>query len=191
MEDRMPFHGPWCRRSFLKASLLAGLALFGGQAAWARELLEKGLPLGKLSLLNIHSDERLAVTYRDRSGEYDLRALDELNWLLRCHHTNEVHPIDVRTLEYLNLVDQRLGGNNEIHVISAYRSPAYNELLRQKGHQVAEKSLHLQGRAIDVRMPGIKLVHLRRVARDLQLGGVGYYPGNDFVHLDSGAIRMW
>ncbi|HEY7746542.1 MAG TPA: DUF882 domain-containing protein [Desulfuromonadales bacterium] len=187
----MPYHGQWCRRSFLKASLLAGFTLFSGQTVWARELLDKGLPLGKLSLLNIHSDERLVVTYRDRSGEYDLRALDELNWLLRCHHTNEVHPIDVRTLEYLNLVDQRFGGSNEIHVISAYRSPAYNELLRQKGRQVAEKSLHLQGRAIDIRIPRVKLAKLHSAARELQLGGVGYYPGNDFVHLDSGAFRMW
>ena len=187
----MSYHGQWCRRSFLKASLLAGLTLFGGQTAWARELLDEGLPLGKLSLLNLHSGERLAVTYRDRSGEYDLQALDELNWLLRCHHTNEVHPIDVRTLEYLSLVDQRLGGSNEIHIISAYRAPAYNELLRQKGRQVAKNSLHLQGRAIDIRVPGVKLANLRRAALDLELGGVGYYPRTDFVHIDSGAFRMW
>jgi uncharacterized protein YcbK (DUF882 family) len=187
----MRYHGPWCRRTFLKASLLAGLALCGGQVAWARELPEDGLPLGKLSLLNIHSGERLTVTYRDRSGEYDLRALDELNWLLRCHHTNEVHAIDVRTLEYLNLVDQRLGGSNEVHIISAYRSPAYNELLRRKGRQVAKNSLHLQGRAIDIRVPGVKLANLRRAALDLELGGVGYYPRTDFVHIDSGTFRMW
>jgi uncharacterized protein YcbK (DUF882 family) len=187
----MSYHGQWCRRSFLKASLLAGFALFGGQAAWARELLDGGLPLGRLSMLNLHSGERLAVTYRDRTGEYDLQALDELNRLLRCHHTDEVHPIDVQTLEYLNLVDYRLGGKNEIHVISAYRSPTYNELLIQKGRKVAKNSLHLQGKAIDIRMPGVKLANLRHVARDLQLGGVGYYPGNDFVHLDSGAFRMW
>jgi uncharacterized protein YcbK (DUF882 family) len=187
----MSYHGPWCRRSFLKASLFAGLALFGGQTAWARELLDAGLPLGKLSLLNIHSGERLEVTYRDRSGEYDLPALDRLNGLLRCHHTGEVHPIDVQTIEYLNLVDHRLGGSNEIHIISAYRSPAYNELLRQKGRQVARNSLHLQGRAIDIRVPGVKLANLRRAALDLELGGVGYYPRTDFVHIDSGAFRMW
>jgi uncharacterized protein YcbK (DUF882 family) len=187
----MSYHGPWCRRTFLKASLFAGLTLFGGQTAWARDLLDAGLPLGKLSLLNLHSGERLAVTYRDRSGEYDLQALDRINWLLRCHHTGEVHPIDVQTLEYLNLVDHRLGGSNEIHIISAYRSPAYNDLLRRKGRKVAEKSLHLQGRAIDIRIPRVKLANLHRAARDLRLGGVGYYPRNDFVHLDSGDFRSW
>ena len=71
----MPYHGQWCRRTFLKASLLTGLALFSGQTAWARELLDSGLPLGRLSLLNLHSGERLTATYRDRSGEYDLQAL--------------------------------------------------------------------------------------------------------------------
>ncbi len=187
----MSYHGPWCRRTFLKASLLAGLTLFGGQTAWARELLDAGLPLGKLSLLNLHSGERLAVTYRDRSGEYDLQALDRINWLLRCHHTGEVHPIDVQTLEYLNLVDHRLGGGNEFHVISAYRSPTYNDYLRRQGRQVAEKSLHLQGRALDIRIPGVKLAKLHHAARDLKLGGVGYYPRSDFVHLDSGNFRMW
>jgi uncharacterized protein YcbK (DUF882 family) len=187
----MSNHGAWCRRSFLKASLFAGLALCGGQTAWARELLDEGLPLGKLSLLNLHSGERLTVTYRDRSGEYDLPALDSLNWLLRCHHTGEVHPIDVQTLEYLNLVDHRLGGNNEFHVISAYRSPTYNDYLRRQGRQVAEKSLHLQGRAIDIRIPQVKLARLHHAARDLRLGGLGYYPRSDFVHLDSGNFRMW
>lgn len=191
MEAKMPFHRHWCRRSFLKASLLATLTLIGGQAAWARELLEDGLPPGKLSLLNTHSGERLEVTYRDRTGEYDLQALDELNWLLRCHYSNEVHPMDVRTIEYLNLVDQRLGGNHEIHIISAYRSPAYNELLRRQGRHVAKNSLHLQGRAIDIRIPKVKLASLRRVALDLELGGVGYYPRTDFVHIDSGAFRVW
>lgn len=187
----MPYHGRWCRRTFLKASLLTGLALFSGHTAWARELLDSGLPLGKLSLLNLHSGERLTVTYRDRSGEYDLQALDDLNWLLRCHHTNEAHPFDVQTLEYLNLVDHRLGGNNEIHIISGYRSPKYNEYLRRQGRKVAERSLHLQGRAIDIRIPKVKLANLQRAARELRLGGVGYYPGNDFVHLDSGDFRMW
>lgn len=171
--------------------MLATFALFSGQTAWARELLENGLPLGKLTLFNIHTGERVETVFRDRTGEYDLQALDELNWLLRCHYTDEIHPIDLRTIEHLNLVDQRLGGGHEIHVISGYRSPAYNELLRRQGRNVAKRSLHLDGRAIDIRIPKVKLAKLRHAALELELGGVGYYPRTDFVHLDSGAFRTW
>lgn len=187
----MSFNPHWGRRTFLKASLLTVLAVSGGQFAWARELLEDGLPPGKISLLNTHTSERLEVTYRDRTGEYDLAALNEISWLLRCHHTDEVGEIDVRTIEFLSLVDQRLGGNREFHIISGYRSPAYNELLRQQGRGVAKRSLHLEGKAIDIRVPGVKLSALRRAALSLEYGGVGYYPHTGFVHLDSGNFRTW
>jgi uncharacterized protein YcbK (DUF882 family) len=89
------------------------------------------------------------------------------------------------------MVDQKLGGNRDFHVISGYRSPAYNERLRQEGRGVAKRSLHLEGKAIDVRVPGVKLNSLRRAALSLQYGGVGYYPRTEFVHLDSGQFRTW
>jgi len=185
------FNPRWARRTFLKASLLTVLAVSGGQLAWAREMLEDGLPPGKISLYNTHTSERLEVTFRDRTGEYDLAALDEINWLLRCHYSDEVHEIDVRTIEFLSLVDRKLGGNSDFHVISGYRSPAYNEMLRREGGGVAKHSLHLEGKAIDVRVPGVKLGNLRRAALSLQYGGVGYYPRSEFVHLDSGQYRTW
>jgi uncharacterized protein YcbK (DUF882 family) len=185
------FNPRWGRRTFLKASLLTVLAVGGGQYAWARELLEDGLPPGKISLYNTHTSESLEVVFRDRTGEYDLAALDEINWLLRCHHTNEVCEIDVRTIEFLSLVDRKIGGNRDFHVISGYRSPLYNERLRQQGRGVAKRSLHLEGRAIDVRVPGVQLTTLRRAALSLECGGVGYYPSSDFVHLDSGQFRTW
>jgi len=185
------FDPRWSRRTFLKASLLTVLALSGGQFAWAREMLDNGLPPGRIALLNTHTSEQLEVTYRDRSGEYDLDALEEINWLLRCHHNDEVREIDIRTIEYLNLLDRKLGGENEIHVISAYRSPAYNDMLRRNGSGVAKNSLHLEGRAIDIRIPGVKLSALRRAALNLEYGGVGYYPRSQFVHLDSGQFRTW
>lgn len=187
----MIFNPHWGRRTFLKASLLTVLAVSGGQLAWARELLEGGLPTGKISLYNTHTSESLEVTYRDRTGEYDLAALERINWLLRCHYSDEVREIDVRTIEFLSLVDQKLGGNRDFHVISGYRSPAYNEWLRQEGRGVAKRSLHLEGKAIDVRIPGVKLAALRRAALSLEYGGVGYYPSTEFVHLDSGRFRTW
>jgi uncharacterized protein YcbK (DUF882 family) len=185
------FNPRWGRRTFLKASLLTVLAVSGGHCAWARELLEDGLPIGKISLYNTHTSERLEITYRDRTGEYDLAALDEINWLLRCHHSDEVHEIDVRTIEFLSMVDRKLGGKRDFHVISGYRSPAYNESLRQKGRGVAKHSLHIEGKAVDIRVPGVKLSNLRRAAMSLQYGGVGYYPSTGFVHLDSGNFRTW
>ncbi|MDH5298222.1 MAG: DUF882 domain-containing protein [Desulfobulbaceae bacterium] len=186
----MPFSG-WCRRSFLKASLIATLALFSGETAWANILTDEELQPGRLNLLNTHTGEHLNVTYRDRDGRYDQQAIDAINWLLRCHHTNEVHPIDIRTVEYLNQVHQRLDGEHEIHVISAYRSPEYNALLRRQGQGVAKHSLHLEGRALDIRIPGVNLSTLHRVALNLKMGGVGYYPETGFIHLDSGSFRTW
>lgn len=187
----MNFNPKWGRRTFLKASLLTVLAVSSGQFAWARNLLEDGLPLGKISLYNTHTSESLDVTYRDRSGEYDLAALNDISWLLRCHHTDEMCEIDVRTIEFLSMVDQRLGGNHQFHVISGYRSPVYNERLRQQGGGVAKRSLHLEGKAIDIRIPRVRLADLKRTALSLKYGGVGYYPKSDFVHLDSGNFRTW
>jgi uncharacterized protein YcbK (DUF882 family) len=89
------------------------------------------------------------------------------------------------------MVDRKLGGNHDFHVISGYRSPAYNERLRQEGRGVAKRSLHLEGKAIDVRVPSVKLAALKRAALSLQYGGVGYYPRTGFVHLDSGDFRTW
>jgi uncharacterized protein YcbK (DUF882 family) len=144
-----------------------------------------------LSLYNTQTDERLTISYRTADGDYDPTALSELDQLLRCHFTNEIHPIDPRTLDYLSLLDQQLGGGNDIHIISAYRSPRYNALLQSKGRGVARKSLHLQGRALDVRIPGVDLSLLKKTALLLGRGGVGYYPGPDFVHIDSGPFRRW
>ncbi len=178
------------RRSFLKASLLGSLALCAGSPAWASLAEEFAFP-GRLRLYNTHTGEKLRVTFRDYAGQYDEGALAELNWFFRCHYTNKQCEMDIDTLEYLNLVDQRLGGGKEIHVISAYRSPEYNRFLLNQGRRVAKKSLHLEGRALDIRIPGVATAQIRQAALRLQLGGVGYYPGSNFVHLDSGDFRTW
>ncbi|OGQ98527.1 MAG: hypothetical protein A2505_05995 [Deltaproteobacteria bacterium RIFOXYD12_FULL_55_16] len=178
------------RRSFLKASLLTTLAFLHPGKAQANFSTEKQ-PSGRLNLYNIHTGEKISATYRDPDGQYNSLAIKELNWLLRCHYTNEQHPIDLQTLDFLDLVNTRLGCNNEIHVISGYRSPKYNDYLLSQGHKVAKRSLHLEGRALDIRIPGIALANLQRTALSLGLGGVGYYPSEDFVHLDSGVFRTW
>ncbi|HCC54517.1 MAG TPA: hypothetical protein DEQ20_06280 [Desulfobulbaceae bacterium] len=178
------------RRSFLKASLLTTLALL--QPGMARASFSPaGQPSGRLNLYNTHTGEKINTSYRDPDGQYNAQAIKELNWLLRCHNTNEQHPIDLQTLDFLALVTTQLGNANEIHIISGYRSPRYNDHLLSLGHKVAKNSLHLTGRALDIRIPGTALSTLQRTALSLRLGGVGYYPGEDFVHLDSGAFRAW
>jgi uncharacterized protein YcbK (DUF882 family) len=187
------------RRSFLKASILGSAALFlrptlarGEEKTPASaELNPRKLPEGRLSLYNIHTEEKLTVTYRKKSGEYDPEALKALNWILRCHYTNLVANIDIAVIEIVNLVDKLVGRSRMIHVISGFRSKAYNELLAREGHHVAWHSLHMLGKAIDLRIPDVDLFSIRETAMDLRLGGVGYYPKSDFVHLDSGRLRFW
>lgn len=178
------------RRTFLKASL-AGALTWYGLAGTARANVAPPRLETNLSLYNTHTGERLAVNLRDPNGAYDPSALEALNHFLRCHYTDEQTVMDVCTLEYLNLVDKQLGGGHEIHVISGYRSPKYNDLLISKGHRVARHSLHLSGRAIDIAFPSVGLEEVRRTALDLRRGGVGFYPGDGFVHLDSGGVRTW
>ena len=188
----------WSRRTFLKASLAGAFALFGGRA-FAKELIMPALPArggpgrpeGKLSLYNVHTDERLKVTYRDPWGAYDPWALSDLNYILRCHYTREVKEMDIDVIEFLNAVDKGLGGGNEIHIISGYRSPEYNDLLRREGRGVVKNSMHLSGKAIDISIPRVDLDALRKTAVSLGYGGVGYYPKSGFVHIDSGRFRTW
>jgi uncharacterized protein YcbK (DUF882 family) len=178
------------RRTFLKATL-AGALTWYGLTTTARASVQQAPPATNLSLYNTHTGERLSVNLRDPDGAYDPTALEALNRLLRCHYTDEQTVMDICTLEYLNLVDKQLGGGHEIHVISGYRSPKYNELLIRKGHRVARHSLHLTGRAIDIAFPTVGLEEVRRTALDLRRGGVGFYPGDGFIHLDSGGVRTW
>ena len=146
---------------------------------------------GRLALYNTHTRETLDVTFRDGAGHYDAGALASIDHILRCHYTGATVQMDVAVLEYLSAVDGRLGGDREIHIISGYRSPEYNQWLIRHSHGVAQQSLHLVGKAVDVRFPGIALASVRDTARALALGGVGYYPASDFVHVDSGRVRTW
>ena len=180
-----------CRRMFLKSSAFFAATLFSAKSAFAKMVESDGLPEGRLSLFSVNTRERLTVTYRNSLGEYCDDALQALNWLLRCHITNETTKMDLRVLEAVNRLDNSFGGGNEIHIISGYRSPSYNRNLRSKSHGVAKNSLHMKGMAIDLAIPGIRLDQIRRSALALAAGGVGYYPGGGFVHVDSGHFRAW
>jgi uncharacterized protein YcbK (DUF882 family) len=174
------------RRNFLLTALGGGLAVVSN-CGWANLAPFEA----RLRLFNTHTGERIDALYRDAKGEYRTDALAALDELFRCHHTGEVARMDTAMLDFLNQVSTRVGPEREIHIVSGYRSPAYNALLRERGRGVAKHSLHLEGRAVDVRIPGVRLAALHETALQLKLGGVGFYPKSDFVHLDSGRVRRW
>ena len=143
-----------------------------------------------LSFEHTHTGEKLRLTYFER-GDYIKEALLEINYLLRDFRTDDIFPIDNALLDQLFDLKQTLGLNKPFHIISGYRSPFTNAQLRKHSHGVAEHSFHMQGRAIDIRVEGVSLKMIRNAALTMAQGGVGYYPRNNFVHLDSGRFRTW
>jgi uncharacterized protein YcbK (DUF882 family) len=143
-----------------------------------------------LALYNTHTGESLS-TYYSLWGQLLPAALQQINHVLRDHRTGEEGEMDVRLLNLLHKLAQEIGCDQPFHVISGYRSKQTNAYLRHNGGGVAAGSLHMSGRAIDIRLPGCRLSDLRRAAISLHAGGVGYYPKPDFVHLDVGRVRCW
>ncbi len=144
----------------------------------------------RLKFRHTHTDERLDVVYRDGSG-YLAPEIERMNWLMRDFRSDQTTRMDPRLFDILHALSLTCGGEM-FEIISAYRSPLTNAILR-KAHRgrVARHSLHLDGRAIDVRLVGFDTTRLRDAALALGLGGVGYYPKSDFVHVDTGEVRKW
>jgi len=143
-----------------------------------------------LSFYHTHTDERCSVVYHE-NGRYLDDGLSELNRFLRDFRSGEVHPIDPRLLDTLHALQKLTQSRGRYEVISGYRSPATNTMLRKASKGVAKKSLHMQGRAIDVRLGDLDVAKLHKAALSLKHGGVGYYGKSRFVHLDTGRVRSW
>jgi uncharacterized protein YcbK (DUF882 family) len=142
-----------------------------------------------LFLYNTHTGERIKIVYRQ--GEmYIPSALAKLDYFLRDHRTGEVRQFDPRLFDILSDLTASVSGG-KIDIVCAYRTRATNESLRAGTSGVAKNSLHIQARAIDLRMPGVDTLTLRRAALALARGGVGYYPHSDFIHVDTGRVRQW
>jgi len=148
------------------------------------------LPERTLSFYNTHTSERLTVIYK-RNGKYVSQALEKINYILRDYRTGDIHPIDPKLLDYLYDLQTEVGNHGDVHIISGYRSPATNKKLRQSSKGVAKGSLHMQGKALDFRLPGTGLSKLHDAARKMKRGGVGYYRKSDFIQIDTGRVRFW
>jgi uncharacterized protein YcbK (DUF882 family) len=143
-----------------------------------------------LSFVHTHTAERLAVEYA-AGNDYIPDGLAAVNHFLRDFRTNEVHPIDTGLLDLLHGLAMLTGTGRPFEVISGYRSPKTNAMLRQRSEGVAAGSLHVVGQAIDIRLRDVPLEGLKRAALEMHRGGVGYYPKSEFVHVDTGRVRTW
>jgi uncharacterized protein YcbK (DUF882 family) len=146
-----------------------------------------------LAFHNTHTNERIESVY-SVAGRYQESGLTAIDWILRDHRTGDVARIDPRLLDLLHLLKEQAAGAGSpavYEVISGYRSPRSNQMLRLRSGAVARHSLHLKGMAADVRLTGVPLRALHAAALGLERGGVGYYPGDDFLHVDTGRVRAW
>ena len=170
------------RRDFLATGLIVPALALPGVAAAASER--------RLRFHHTHTNEKLDIVYRDKNG-HRADALTQINQLLRDHRSGDSVAMDPAILDVLSDLYDGHGSTGRFEIISGYRSPATNELLRSRSSGVAKKSMHMQGRAIDIRLTDVSTSKLRDSAIELAAGGVGYYAKSDFIHVDTGRVRRW
>lgn len=178
--------GGFSRRRFITASaqIAAGIIVatpFTGLASQSK--------YHHLSFYHTHTGETLDINFNLRTCGFE--KAKSLYHFLRDFRTGDVHPIDGRLLDMLCRLQRQTGSSGTFEVISGYRSPATNTKLRKASSGVAKKSLHMEGRAIDIRLTDMPTAKLQTVACSMQRGGVGYYPKSNFIHLDTGRVRIW
>lgn len=181
------------RRRFLQTGValaVGGLVLRSSHAADLHDYYDKGLPVRELAFMNLHTGESLSTVYW-ANGDYVAEGLAEINHILRDHRNDMVGTISPHLLDLLYKIQVRFDTTLPFQVFSGYRSPVSNRMLREADPNVAKRSLHMEGMALDFCIEGIELEAIRRVAMELQGGGVGYYPDSHFVHVDIGRVRNW
>ena len=177
------------RRKFLKWGLVASASAFipwGNLYAAADFLSEER----RLCIYNLQTKEDMDIVYFNE-GQYLPDAMKQLNHIFRDHYNGLEKAIDKKLFDFLFAIQQKLHNKEPFHLISGYRSRRTNALLRKQNSRVAPKSLHIYGKAADIRLPGNSLKLLRQTAYELKWGGVGFYPKSNFVHIDVGKVRFW
>jgi uncharacterized protein YcbK (DUF882 family) len=183
----------WTRRRVMQAAVASGLSLAGARLAIAQgEAVSESpeAPERVVEVFNTHTRESARVAYW-RGGDYDAAAMAKLRHVLRDHRNGASHDMEPALYDQLHDLAQAAGREASYEIISGYRSPESNAKLATAGSGVARQSLHMQGRAIDVRLRGFSTAALRDLALEAKKGGVGYYRRSDFVHLDTGRFRTW
>lgn len=178
------------RRRFVKAGIATVLLCASPWPVWAKQLLD-GSPERALSLYNTHTGEKLSRLVYWQRGSYLDESLRDINYLLRDHRTDETIRIDAGTLDIMFALRKKHAIDKPFEIISGFRSAASNQLLRKSSSGVAKTSFHTLGQAVDLRLPGVPLRQLHSSAVQMQRGGVGYYPRSDFIHIDTGPVRIW
>lgn len=145
---------------------------------------------GQLKFLNTHSNELMEIVYRDQEGNYLEEGLGDIDYILRCRLTDEMISMDLELITLIDHIQDRFDIDT-IEVLSGYRSTRLNSLLRRRKRGVARRSLHIEGKAIDIRIPGVSMRTIRDYAVLLGVGGVGYYRRSNFVHIDVGPVKRW
>jgi len=179
------------RRQFVQAGLIAAAASVVPWPAWAYQQLMTDRPERFLSLMNTHTGEKLCKVVYWQQGSYLESSLQEIDYLLRDHRTDQVSRIDAGALDMMFALREKFPVSQPFEIISGYRSPETNQLLQRSSSGVAKRSYHMLGQAIDLRLPGVSLKILRKAALQMRRGGVGYYPNSDFIHVDTGPVRSW
>jgi uncharacterized protein YcbK (DUF882 family) len=179
------------RRRLLGAGLAAAAASLIAPCVFSRAAFASQGPAERtLAFYNTHTDEKLKATYV-RGNAFDKGALKDINHILRDFRTGDVHPIDVQLLDLLTELHQKTGSKQPFQIISGYRSPKTNSMLSAESNGVAKRSMHLDGKAIDIRLADVNLRTLHDAAVAMKRGGVGMYTASNFVHVDTGRVRYW
>lgn len=181
------------RRSILAGGLkLSAMTLLASLAVKPALAARNERNVFRTSIYNLHTGDKYSGAYRV-GNKYLPEAFEELNYVLRDHRTGEQFPMDPRVLDIVSNVHRLSGSRYPIKIISGYRSSKTNDMLRKASANsgVASTSLHMSGRAMDVRFHDVSSSKVRDIARSVRAGGVGYYAKSDFVHMDSGKVRTW
>jgi uncharacterized protein YcbK (DUF882 family) len=178
------------RRQFLTFSLAAATAALACPAIGRAHANVAQTGERSIAFRNLHTDESLKAVYW-ADGSYLRESLREIDRLMRDHRTGDVARMDPRLMDLLYALRRKLGSGEAYPIVSGYRSPRTNAMLRQNSSGVAKRSFHMQGRAVDVFLPDRDLKAVRRAALGMKAGGVGYYPNPGFLHLDTGRPRAW
>lgn len=183
------------RRGFLRHGVAAGMMAALGASilpgtAWSQMADPAAMGGREIKLFSAHTSEKFSGTYW-ANGRYLPDAFAGIKSVMRDHRSGETFPIDPRLMDILFVLQNKLDNFGGFRVLSGYRCPKTNAMLRRSGEGVAKNSLHMTGQAIDISLPGTSLSTLHKMAMNVHSGGVGYYPTTGFVHVDTGRVRTW